>query len=454
MLDFSRQTAAGLGKALRRGVIDPVDLAEWTLEAIKRCDDQAIFTRTFRERAVAEAKAAQRRLKAGKPTSALDGVPVGWKDLFDIEGRVTTAGSIVLKDDAPARRDAKLVAAGKRAGLVSIGSLNMTEFAYSGIGINPHYGTPHNPHGQGAPRVPGGSSSGSAIAVARGLLPIAIGTDTGGSIRIPASFNGLAGYKSSTGHYPMEGVFPLSHTLDTLGPLARTVEDCILVDAALRGLNRANIRPHAPRGLRLVVPRNIVFEGADPAVITNFETAIDRLARAGAKIERLTIAALDDITRLMAARGHLVGPQALLLHWDRVNGPAIRHMDPRVASRILMARGMTAVDLAAVLQAREKLIAETSALIGDAFVAFPSTAGVAPELAPLEADQDAFFRANARALRNTMLGNFLDWCGVSLPSGVDQDGMPTGFLLNAIHGRDRHLLAAAWGIEKLVNPAL
>ena len=231
-------TAKELGRKLRNGKLDPVALAEQTLEAVKACDDQAIFIEVMAERALGEAKAARKRLKAGKPLSALDGVPVGWKDLFDLEGRVTTAGSIVLKNEPPARADAALVAAGKRAGLVSIGTLNMTEFAYSGIGLNPHYGTPRNPNGSGAARSPGGSSSASGVVVAKGLLPLAIGTDTGGSIRIPASFNGVVGYKSSTGHYAMDGVFPLSRSLDTLGPLAHTVEDCVLADAVLRGIAR------------------------------------------------------------------------------------------------------------------------------------------------------------------------------------------------------------------------
>jgi aspartyl-tRNA(Asn)/glutamyl-tRNA(Gln) amidotransferase subunit A len=452
MTGFAFQTAAALARRLRKGAIDPVDLAEWTFEAIAACDDQAIFTGLTRDRALKEAKSARRRLKAGRPAGLLDGVPIGWKDLFDIEGRVTTAGSVVLKDDPPAGRDAALVAAARAGGLVSIGSLNMTEFAYSGIGLNPHYGTPRNPFGKGEPRIPGGSSSGSGVVVARGLLPLAIGTDTGGSVRIPASFNGIAGYKSSTGHYPMDGVFPLSRTLDSLGPLAHTVEDCVLADTALRGLQRVNIRPQPPRGLRILVPRNVVFDGCESDVAANFEAALSRLSRAGARIIRTAFPVFDAIMDLIARRGHLLGPEALHVHWDRVHGPEAGRMDPRVATRILAAGKMTAVDLVDVLQQRRRLIAEASDLIGDNYVAFPATPHVAMPITPLEADQDEFFRANARTLRNTMLGNFLDWCGVSMPSGRDREGMPTGFLLNAPHGRDRQLLAAAWGLEDLVRP--
>jgi aspartyl-tRNA(Asn)/glutamyl-tRNA(Gln) amidotransferase subunit A len=454
MTDFSRQTVASLSKALRRGIIDPVTLAEWTLDAIKRCDDQRIFTELLPARAQSEAKASRRRLKAGKPLSAIDGIPIGWKDLFDIRGRPTTAGSIVLKSAPPAADDAALVAAARRAGLVTIGCLNMTEFAYSGIGLNPHYGTPRNPYSNGTDRIPGGSSSGSGVAVAKGLLPVAMGTDTGGSIRIPASFNGIVGYKSSTGHYPMHGAFPLSRTLDTLGPLAHTVEDCIIVDAALRNLSKVSVRPQKPGELRLLVPKNVVFEGIEPDVADNFEAALKRLGKAGARIERLVIPAFDEILKLTGERGHLLGAEALHVHWQRIHGPDASHMDQRVAKRIQLSEKMTAVDLVHVLEARERLIAATSEVMDDAFVVFPTTPHVALEMAPLENDQDEFFHANAKTLRNTMLGNFLDWCGVSIPSGMDRQGLPTGFLLSAAHGRDRHLLAAAWGIERVIRTDL
>ena len=212
-------TAAELARKLRKGTLDPVALAEEAFAKNESVGDRAIFTELLRDRAMAEAKAARRRLKAGTPASLLDGVPVAWKDLFDFKGRVTTAGSVVLKSNPAAAADAALVAAGKAAGLVNIGCLNMTEFAYSGIGLNPHYGTPRNPNDKAVHRSPGGSSSASGVVVAAGIVPIAIGTDTGGSIRIPASFNGVVGYKSSTGHFPMDGVFPLSKTLDTLGPV-------------------------------------------------------------------------------------------------------------------------------------------------------------------------------------------------------------------------------------------
>ena len=444
-------TAADLARKLRKGQVDAVDLAEEAFDRIETVGDPAIFVETVRKRAMAEARAARKRLQDGAPASLLDGVPVAWKDLFDMQGRVTTAGSVVLKNDPPAKKDAALVAAGKAAGLVSIGCLNMTEFAYSGIGLNPHYGTPRNPNDKAVHRSPGGSSSASGVVVAAGIVPLAIGTDTGGSIRIPASFNGVVGYKSSTGHYPMDGVFPLSRSLDTLGPLAHSVEDCVIADAVLRGLKKPRVKAAGVKGLRILVPETVVFDGCEDAVAKNFEASLARLAKAGAKVRRMKMPVLQDILDLIAARGHLLGAEALAVHWDRVKGPDAARMDARVVKRILLAEKMTAVDLVLFMEARKRMIAATEALMEDALIAFPTTPHVAMPIAPLEADHDVFFRNNAKTLRNTMLGNFLDWCGVSIPNGTDANGMPTAFLFSAAHGQDAAVLSVALGAEDIIR---
>ena len=443
------KTAAELGAGLRAGTLDAVELTERTLAAIADCKDNAIFTQVLAGRARTEAAAARKRLQAGRPLSALDGVPVAWKDLFDVAGRVTTAGSVVLKSNPPAIRDAALLEAAGRAGMVIIGTTNMTEFAYSGIGLNPHYGTPWNPCDAKVHRSPGGSSSGSAVAVAAGLVPVAIGTDTGGSIRGPASFNGITGYKSSTGHYPMAGVFPLSRTLDSLGPLARTVEDCVLTDAALRGLLVPEARRDTIAGLRILVPAEVVFDGCELAVRANFDATLERLARAGARIEHVKMPQLAAIPELIAKHGHLLGAEAMHIHLARVYGPDAARMDRRVVNRILMAEGMTAWDLVAVQEARTRLIGETNAAIGEAIVAFPTTPHVAMPIAALEADDAVFFRANAKTLANTRLGNFLDWCGVAMPNGTGDGGMPTSIMFSAPHGRDTAVLSAALAAEPI-----
>ncbi|HHZ10083.1 MAG TPA: amidase [Rhizobiales bacterium] len=448
---MQRATAIETAERLRNGSLDPVELLEATLDRIARDPDRAIFIDLLPERAKREAEAARKRLREDRPASPLDGLPIGWKDLFDIEGRVTLAGSKVLENDPPARADAAMVAAGARAGLVSVGTLNMTEFAYSGIGINPHYGTPRNPNGSGPARAPGGSSSASGVAVANGMLPLAIGTDTGGSIRIPAAFNGVVGLKTSTGRYPMDGVFPLSRTYDTLGPLANTVADCLLADAVLRGRSETEAVPTPIGAIELVVPTNVVFDGVEPAVADNFERSLERLEQAGAKIARRPVPQFDAIVELVATRGNILPAEALHVHWDRVHGEAASQMDPRVLKRLLMAEKMTAVDLVGVLFQRCRLIAGATALVGDGFFAFPTTPHVAMPVAPLEADMDLFFAANFKTLRNTMLGNFLDWCGVQIPNGRDADAMPTGFLLSAPHGRDTGVQSAALAIESLVK---
>jgi aspartyl-tRNA(Asn)/glutamyl-tRNA(Gln) amidotransferase subunit A len=445
------ETVVQLASRLRKGKLDAVDLTETVLHGIATCDDPAIFTSVMAERARTEAKAARRRLKAGKPASPIDGVPIGWKDLFDLKGRVTTAGSVVLQSDPPATTDASLVRAGAKAGMISVCTLNMTEFAYSGLGLNPHYGTPRNPFDSKVHRSPGGSSSGSGVAVARGLLPVAIGSDTGGSIRVPASFNGIVGYKSSTGHYPMAGVFPLSRTFDVLGPLAQTVEDCVLVDAVLCGLKKPVVKRADVEGRVFVVPDSVVFDGIEDDVATNFEKALSRISKAGGKIKRRAFPAFDTILNLMAKRGTILGAEALQLHWDRVHGRDAALMDQRVVQRIKMSEKMTAVDLVEIMQQRQQLITATTELIADGIVVFPTTPHVAMALAPLEADTEEFFRINAKTLRNTMLGNFLDWCGLSIPNGTDRTGMPTGFLLSAPHGRDADMLSVGLALEAPVR---
>ena len=448
---MNMETVAQLAVKLRQGKLDAVELTEQVLDGIAKCDDKAIFIDLLSERARAEAKAARKRLKAGEPASLVDGVPIGWKDLFDLKGRVTTAASAVLKSNAPASADAALVQMAAQAGMVSVGTLNMTEFAYSGIGLNPHYGTPRNPNDAKVHRSPGGSSSASGVVVAKGLLPVAIGTDTGGSIRIPASFNGVVGYKSSTGHYPMDGVFPLSRSFDTLGPLAQTVEDCVLVDAVLRGQKKAGVKKAEVKGRIFIVPSNVVFDGVEDAVAANFERALSRISEAGGKIRRMAVPAFDAIQKLVSTRGNILGAEALHVHGDRVNGPDAARMDQRVVQRIKFAEKMTAVDLVEIMYQRQQLIAATAALIGEGIVVYPTTPHVAMPIAPLEADVEEFFRVNAKTLRNTMLGNFLDWCGLSVPSGTDRDGMPTGFLFSAQHGRDDDVLSTGLALESAIR---
>ena len=444
-------TVRTLAKALRDGHRDPVDLVAEVFDRIETHGDSALFIRTLRPRAEAEARAARERLRSGNPASLVDGVPLAWKDLFDISGSVTTAGSAVLRDAAPAPRDAALVNAALRAGMVSVGTVNMTEFAYSAIGLNPHYGTPRNPRDPVVARSPGGSSSGSGAVVAAGIVPVSIGTDTGGSVRIPASFNGVVGYKTSVGHYPMEGVFPLSRTLDTLGPLAGTVDDCVLTDAALRGLQTPLVSAAPIEALDLVIPDTLLTEDLSDAVAANFEAAVARLTQAGARVRSIQLPELREVYDLMGRYGPLASAEAMDVHSDRLDGPDADRIDPRVVRRIRMADKMTAVGLIRLMRARADWIARIDARLGHALLICPTTPTVAMPTAALEADAEVFFQHNIKTLRNTAIGNFLDWCGLSIPSGQDPDGMPTGFMLNAVRGRDRDLLSAGLAIEQRVK---
>nr|WP_316656052.1 amidase [uncultured Gellertiella sp.] len=441
-----------LSVLLQSGALDPVDLARSTLAAIKGHADQSIFLELTEERALVEAQAARIRIREGRSLGPLDGIPLAWKDLFDIEGMATPAGSKILKTAASAARDADVVAALARAGMVSVGRVNMSEFAFSGLGINPHFGTPENPRSTDGHRLPGGSSSGSAVAVAAGLVPVSMGTDTGGSVRIPAAFNGIVGYKATRGRYSMRGVFPLATSLDSLGPLTRTVGDAVLVDAALRGEVTSGIRAADLAGQVIFVPETVVFDGIEPEVLASFERGLARLEKAGARIRRMAVPAFSAIFALMAEHGPLVTAEAYALHRERLQGEAARAMDPRVVARCRLGEKTSMPAYIAILAARQQMIAEMAALVGpDGLLAYPTLPHVAPKVAPLLEDDEAFFRMNGLTLRNTLIGNFLDWCGVSLPSGTGAAGMPVGLLLSGLPHQDERLLSVSLTAERLLE---
>ena len=451
-------TQAHLGKSIAQlsvliqsGRLDPVTLIDETLDAIRTHKDQAIFTRLLEERAKEEAARSSRRLQEGRSRGLLDGIPVAWKDLFAIAGFPTTAGSVVLADAAPAQEDADVVKALKAAGMVAIGRVNMSEFAFSGLGLNPHYGTPLNPRASDVARIPGGSSSGSAVAVASGLVPVSIGTDTGGSVRIPSAFNGLVGYKASRGRYSMTGVFPLATSLDSLGPLCRSVQDAVWVDAAMRGRLAPDVARADLSGLSIVVPTTVVMDDVEDGVAQAFEATLARLSAAGVKIRRAAFPAFNQLFQVMAEHGPLVTAEAFALHHCRLAGPEAEAMDRRVVARTRLGEKITLVGYLEILKLREQLIKDVAGMLGpNEFIAYPTVAHVAPALAPLEADDELFVKVNFKTLRNTLIGNFLDWCGVSLPCGTAGAGMPVGFLLSAPRDQDERLLAAALALEDIV----
>ncbi len=437
----------------RSGHTTPLALTEDRL-ALAEAGDPALFIRFTTERALQEARHSTRRWAEGQPLGPLDGIPLVWKDLFDMAGTPTTAASAWLADAPPAIADAAAVASLCRAGAVSLGKVNLSEFAFSGLGLNPHFGTPQHPLSPGLSRTPGGSSSGSAAAVSGGLVAVGMGTDTGGSLRVPAAFQGLVGFQPSVARYDQRGVYPLSRSLDTIGPIAHSVRDCITVDAALRG--RAgwgddSLAALPLAQLHLLVPANVVLDQAEPEVRPRFERAIEGLRAAGARVEIEPVAIFDRILDLSAEHGTLAAAEGYHWHRERVDGPYADRFDRRVLARLQRGRHMTASDLLAIQQARVEWQAAFLVQLGKRVLLMPTVVHVAPECAALEADDELFHRINLRTLRNTMLGNFLGLCGMSLPMGLGRDGLPLGALLQCPPHQDEVLLSAALTVEAVLN---
>lgn len=395
-------------------------------------------------------KAALDRARAGdRPTGPLAGLPISVKDLFDVAGEPTLAGSIVLRGTAPAPTDSTAVARLRAAGGLIAGRTNMTEFAFSGVGINPHHGTPANPADPRTPRVPGGSSSGAAVSVATGAALVGLGSDTGGSIRIPAALCGLVGYKSTARLVPTTGVLPLSSTLDTVGAITRSVRDAITVHEVLAARTvRLAGRPLAQR--RLAVARSVMLDGLEPAVMQAFERSLARLRLAGARIEELELRELTELGAINATGGFSAA-ESYAWHRQLLKGRG-EDYDHRVALRIRRGAEMSAADYIDLIHARGAWIARvTQALAGFDAVLSPTVPLVAPPIAALADHDEAFFQANALLLRNTSVVNMLDGCAISLPCH-EPGQLPVGLML--WHGAmaDDTLLELALQVEAALAP--
>jgi aspartyl-tRNA(Asn)/glutamyl-tRNA(Gln) amidotransferase subunit A len=390
-------------------------------------------------RAAADAADARR----GRSLGPLDGVVVSIKDLFDVAGEVTRAGSKVLAEEAsPAATDAPVVQRLRAAGAVIVAKTNMTEFAFSGVGANPHYGTPGNPADRG--RIPGGSTSGGAIAVADGMCAIAIGTDTGGSTRIPAALCGIVGFKPSKFRIPTDGAFPLSFTLDSVGLMARNVADCAAADAVLAGEAAAPVEPAPIAGLRIGIAQGLPLDSLDGGVGKAFALALTALARAGAKVAEKKLALLDDMVRVNA-KGGFAAPEAFSIHRERIKrrGPDI---DPNVRFRIERGEKVLAADYIDMSRERARLVRAMDSALSDCdALVIPTTPIVAPTMAEV-AKPETFAAGNTALLRNTAIVNFFDLCAISLPL---PGRLPVGLMLVARNGHDRRLFQLAAGVEGL-----
>ena len=408
------------------------------------------FLKMHRDAALAAAGQQDALRKASRAPSPFAGIPVSIKDLFDIEGDVTTAGSLALRDAPPATADAPAVARLKAAGFVVIGRTNMTEFAFSGLGLNPHYGTPANAYDRPAGRIPGGSSSGAAVSITDGMAFGALGTDTGGSCRIPAALCGIAGFKPTQKRVPIDGAFPLSHTLDSIGPLAAKVADCAVLDAVLAGEPSFELPQVGLAGLKLGVPQSFVLDGMDGHVAATFEATLKRLSSAGATITEIPLKEFLEIPAIFA-KGGFPAYEAWAVHRDLIAAKGDVY-DPRVRVRIQRGKEQSDADYATLKAARADMIARIGKIAApfDALV-MPTVPQIAPTITSL-ANDDTFRDINLLMLRNPTVANFLDRCAVSIPCHREGEA-PVGLMLIGAHGADRELLAVAAAAEALVAPA-
>ncbi len=381
----------------------------------------------------------------GRAAGPFAGIPVSLKDLFDVAGEVTAAGSAVLADAPPARAHAPVVARMLAAGFVPVGRTNMTEFAFSGLGLNPHHGTPAAPWDRAARRIPGGSSSGAAVSVADGMAFAGLGTDTGGSCRIPAALCGVVGYKPTARRVPLAGVLPLAPSLDSVGPLANSVACCAILDAVLAGEppGAPTARPLA--GARLALPDTKVTDAMDASTAAAFDRALAALSAAGARIERVHFAAFARISAATSRTG-MAACEAYAWHRPLLARSAARY-DPRVRKRIEGGAGVPAEDYLDAVAARRAIGAEMALAAApyDAIV-MPTVPIAPPLIAALESDDSAYNDANALMLRNTGLANFLDQCAISLPCHRPGEP-PAGLMLVGPAMGDAALFALAAAAE-------
>ena len=444
-------TAARVALAARRTTAER--LLDASIDAARADAGRHVFVRRFDDMARAAARSVDAQHAAGAPLPPLAGLAVSVKDLFEVEGQVTTAGSKVLRSEAPATADCPAVARLRRAGAALVGHTNMTEFAFSGIGINPHHGTPANPATAAidpTPRIPGGSTSGGAVSVAIGAAWAALGSDTGGSIRIPAALQGLVGFKNTARLTPADGAIPLSTTLDTVCAMTLSVRDAIVLHEALAARNvRLARRPL--RSLRLAVPAATMRDGMDATVAVAFERALRALRDGGAQIEDIALPEIAQLATIQATGGFSAAESWA---WHRARlGTAEADYDPRVAARIRRGERMSAADYIDLLNARRAWIAgmEQATRRFDALLS-PTVPIVAPPLAELQASDDAFFAANALLLRNPSVVNMLDGCALSLPCHRDGE-MPVGLMVWSGALADDTVLDVSLAIEAALAAA-
>ena len=432
-------------RRLRNGETHPTFEVARAIDAASSAPCQHAFLKTTFDEALAVAGSSQNL------STRLAGLPISVKDLFDVAGQTTSAGSVALKDAAPAQFDCPAVARLRRAGAALMGRTNMVEFAFSGVGVNPHFGTPANAHSKDLALIPGGSSSGAAVSVACGAAFIGLGSDTGGSIRIPAALNGIVGFKNTARLVPTAGAVPLSSTLDTVCALTRSVPDAMLAHEILA--QRRVTRSAAPLGAyRLAVANTLMLDSLDITVTRAWQRTLDTLRQAGARIDELPLTELNELRQIQAA-GNLSAAESFAWHRHLLQDKAASY-DPRVLARIQVGASMSACDYIDLLDARRRWIDKMDlAMQGFDAILSPTTPVVATpiaDIAPGPERDEAFFRLNAVLLRNTSVVNMLDGCAISLPCHA-ADELPVGMMVWAGAMRDDPVLNIACQIEQLLS---
>jgi aspartyl-tRNA(Asn)/glutamyl-tRNA(Gln) amidotransferase subunit A len=453
------RTIAEMAADIRAGALGPVKLAEAFLDRIAALDKRLhAFIALTRDRALAEARAAETLLAGGHDLGPLHGIPYAVKDLYDVKGLATTAGTRLLGQNV-ASRDSAAVRRLSAAGMVLLGKTHTVQFAFGGVGINHDHGTPHNPWSP-TPHAPGGSSSGSGVAVSSGLAPMALGTDTGGSVRIPAALCGTVGLKTTVGRIGRSGVYPLSWTLDSVGPLTRSVEDAALVYEALQGADPeddttagvparevSTTLKSGVKGLRLAFGETLFFDDVEPEVATAVREAGRVLRGLGAQVESV---AVPEVTIAMAEqrRAAMIAAEALAVN-GRLIDEHFDELDPVISHRMRAGRSLTATDYFIVLRQWADLRARVKRTLADVdALLVPATLIPPRPIAAIDATQESYADANVRYLRNTAIGNILGLCAVTLPCGFTRDGLPIGLMLYAKPFDEATALRVAWAYEQ------
>jgi aspartyl-tRNA(Asn)/glutamyl-tRNA(Gln) amidotransferase subunit A len=435
-LDAGKKTARQLVEECLARIADPAG------------EGARVFLKVYASEARTMADAADALRRAGRARGPLAGIPVSIKDLFDLAGEPTPAGSKVLADAPPAKVNAPLIQRMLNAGFIPLGRTNMTEFAFSGLGINPHYGTPASPWDRASRRIPGGSSSGAAVSISDGMAFGALGTDTGGSCRVPAAMCGIVGYKPTARRIPIDGVLPLAPSLDSVGPLANSVACCATIDAVLAGEPLPALRPFPLAGLRLGAPTNFFLDGLDTTVAGTFDRGLAKLSAAGARISRTAFPVVEEIIRANATGGFAVA-EAYAWHRKLLAEKGDGY-DPLIRKRILRGQPMSAADYIELVAARADIIRRFNASTQDYdALVMPTCALIPPRIADL-ADEAEYNRVNMLQLRNTAAGNFLDRCSISLPCHRAGEA-PVGLMLMGETMSDARLFAIAAAVERTLG---